>query len=112
MFWLDIFARVQLCRAGPYLVMASGGHKEDNLALAEHWCDDSDIRQVAAASQLWIIAHQHIALLDSLVLTRTYRVVAQLHRQKLCYWPCVLPLHSLMLQTRMNLMHKDICIVL
>ncbi len=41
---------------GLYLVMPSRGNKEDYLALVEDRCDDCDVRQVAAASQLWVIA--------------------------------------------------------
>ena len=60
--------------------MPSGGHKEDDLALVEHRCDDSNVRQVAAASQLGVIADQNIALLDALMLAGALCVVPQLHR--------------------------------
>ncbi len=60
---------------GLYLVMPSGGHKEDNLALVEDWSDDSDVRQVAASSLLGVVTNQNITLLDALFLARALSVI-------------------------------------
>jgi len=64
---------------GLYLVMPSGGHKKDDLALVEDRGDDGDVRQVAAARQLRVVADQHVALLNALILARALCVIPQLH---------------------------------
>ena len=66
-------------QAGLYLVMPSGGHKKDNLALVEDWSDDSDVRKVAASSLLGVITNQHITLLHPLFLAGALGVIPQLH---------------------------------
>jgi len=67
---------------GLYLVMPSGGHKEDNLALVEDRGDDSDVRQVAAPCQLGVVADQHVALLNAFILAGALCVIPQLHKHR------------------------------
>ena len=74
-------------------MVPSGGHKEDDLALIEDGCDDSDVRQVTAAGQLGIITNQNIALLDALMLAGALRVVPQLHKHS----QLVVIIHAFML---------------
>ena len=64
---------------GLYLVMPSGGHKKDDLALVEDRGDDGDVRQVAAARQLGVVADQHVALLNAFIFSRAHCVIPQLH---------------------------------
>ncbi len=59
--------------------MPSGGHKKDDLALIEDRGDDGDVRQVAAARQLGVVADQHVALLNAFIFARALRVIPQLH---------------------------------
>ena len=63
-------------------MMPSGGHKKDDLALVEDRGDDSDVRQVAAARQLGVVADQHVALLNAFILARALCVIPQLHDHK------------------------------
>jgi len=60
-------------------VMPSGGHKKNDLALVEDRGDDSDVRQVAAARQLGVVADQHVALLNAFILAGALCVIPQLH---------------------------------
>mmetsp|Transcript_19855 Transcript_19855/g.51807 ORF Transcript_19855/g.51807 Transcript_19855/m.51807 type:complete len:618 (-) Transcript_19855:431-2284(-) len=43
-------------------VVRAAGHVEHNLAALEHWRDDSEVWQVAAARQLRMVRHDHVAL--------------------------------------------------
>jgi hypothetical protein len=43
-------------------MVAAGCHKEHHLACTEHGRDDGDVRQVAPARQLGVVAAQHVAL--------------------------------------------------
>ena len=46
----------------------SGCHVEDDGAFPEDGRDDGDVGEVGAACQLRVVGHQHIALLDALLL--------------------------------------------
>lgn len=59
--------------------MPSRGHKKHDLALVEDRGDDGDVRQVAAACQLRVVADQHVALLNAFIFSRALRVIPQLH---------------------------------
>lgn len=69
----------------PTCVVATGCNEEHHAPALPHRCDDCDVGQVAAACQLGVVGHQHVALLQRMDAGHFFIALAASIWQAVCW---------------------------